>query len=149
MKTSEKEQHRREFPVPEVVGRAAVELAPAMTECLLTGDAPDATAREVSAAAGAVRRGVAAMPDLLRAGAGLAARAVGAGLSVSARRRFTALPAAARAPHARRLARANIPVAAEFVRLSRGLGLAELYESRTPDMLRSAGIPPAGERSGQ
>lgn len=112
-----------------------------MTESLLVDDVPDATPDECAFAVGEVRDRIAAMPDVLRAGVGIASRVVGAGLSTLVRRRFAAAPVAVRSAPAQRVAGADLPVAVEFARLCRGLGLAAVYERRTPELMRQAGMP--------
>jgi hypothetical protein len=138
-----------DWALPRVLGRTAPKVAPALTESLLIDDVPDATADERADAAAEVRRGIAAMPDVLRAGLGLASRVVDAGLCALVRRRFADASPAVRAAAAQRVAGAGLPVTVEFARLSRALGLAAIYERRTPELLRCApsGEPPS-ERSG-
>src|SRR5436190_1733792 len=71
-----------------------------------------------------------AMPDVLRAGVGVASGVDGTALSGLGRRRFGRLPIDRRATLAGRVAEANLPIAAEFARLTRGLGLVAVYEQR-------------------
>jgi len=134
MSTTERDPHK-DRPAPHLLGRPAPNVASAVSEALLIDDVPDATAAEVEFALANLRGSIAAMPDVLRAGVGIASRVVGTGLWGASMGRFGRMPASARSPYAQRLATAGLPVMAEFTRLSRGLGLAGVYEHRTPAML--------------
>jgi hypothetical protein len=134
MSTTERDL-TRDRPAPALLGRPAPGVASAVSGALLVDDVPDATAAEVEFALANLRDSIAAMPDVLRAGVGIASRVVGGGLWGASMGRFGRMSAAARSPYAQRLASAGLPVMAEFTRLSRGLGLAGVYEHRTPEML--------------
>ncbi|WHT19669.1 hypothetical protein N8J89_00810 [Crossiella sp. CA-258035] len=98
--------------LPGLLGRVAVALAPKVTGALLRVDLPEASAEQRAAAVAHVRGAVLGMPDLLRCGVAVAA----VGYLV------------ARRVLGPRVDRLNLPVVAEFVRLTRGLGLAGAVE---------------------
>lgn len=98
--------------LPALLGRMAGALAPSVTKGLLRMELPEATAEQRAAAVAHVRGAVLGMPDLLRCGVGVAAL----GYLVA---RWVFGP---------RVARLNLPLVAEFVRLTRGLGLAGAFE---------------------
>ncbi|GAA2814719.1 hypothetical protein [Crossiella cryophila] len=98
--------------LPALLGRVAAALAPKVTEALLRMELPEASVAQRAAAVAHVRGAILGMPDLLRCGVAVAAvgylvarRVLGPGV-----------------------ARLNLPVVAEFVRLTRGLGLAGAFE---------------------
>lgn len=102
----------------------------------------DATEREVADVRDSVARSVAAMPDFLRLGVGCVSLVAGVVLSVLERGGFAAAPLERQAELAQRLSVLPVPGMAEFVRLTRGLGLVSLYESRSEATTAGAGAGP-------
>ena len=86
-----------------------------------------------------VARSVAAMPDVLRMGVAGVSLVAGVVLSLLERGDFAAAPIERQAELARRLSVLPVPGLAEFVRLTRGLGLVSLYESRSEATTPGAG----------
>jgi hypothetical protein len=105
-------------------------LAATVAAALVHGDT-DATAQEVAEVRASVARSVSAMPDLLRLGVGGVSLVAGVVLSVLERGGMAAAPLERQAELAGRLSALPIPGMAEFVRLTRGLGVVSLYESRS------------------
>lgn len=109
----------RYLPVPALVAAS-----------LLAHDVPDATAAEQDAVAHYVMDSIAAMPDFTRLGVKVAGGAAYVALSVLARGPYRRQSAARRAELAARLVGVPLPVLGEFGRLTRGLGLVAVHESR-------------------
>jgi hypothetical protein len=103
-----------------------------LTQALVRNDIPDATYDEVEAAAAQVAASIAKMPDVTRLGVRVTATALNAALSAYSGRPFSRLPVERQQVLATRLSRTSLPVLTEFVRLTRGLGIVSVYESRTP-----------------
>lgn len=115
-------------------------LAAGVAAALLRGDT-DATEVELAFVHDSVADSVDAMPDFLRTGVrGVSAfaRLVLFGLE---RRRFEVVPAERQTALAGRLSLLPLPGIAEFVRLTRGLGLVSLYEARATDTLSKRAAP--------
>jgi hypothetical protein len=103
-----------------------------LTRALVRNDIPDATHDEIEAAAAKVQTSIESMPDVTRFGVQVTATALDAALIAYCGERFGRLPVARQQAVANRLARTSLPVLTEFVRLTRGLGIVSVYESRTP-----------------
>ena len=97
---------------------------------LLVVDMPDSTWDEREAAARYVDDSVAAMPDFTRFGVRVAGAGAYGVLCVLAGGSFRNRPERQRARLAARLTGVPLPVLGEFGRLTRGLGLAAVHESR-------------------
>jgi hypothetical protein len=93
-------------------------------------DVPDSTPAERVAAARYVDEMVAAMPDLMRVGVHVASGMAYAVLSGLGHRPFRDLDEVRRSDLVARLGDIQLPVLGEFGRLTRGLGLARVYETR-------------------
>ena len=104
-------------------------LAATVAAALVHGDT-GATSVEVDQVRGSVEDSIGSMPDFLRLGVGGVSLVAGAVLSVLGRGSFAAAPLERQAELAARLSALPIPGMAEFVRLTRGLGLVSLYEHR-------------------
>ena len=97
---------------------------------LLRHDLPDATDEEREAAARYVEDCVDAMPDFTRFGVRVSGAAVVATLSALGRRPYRSLSEDDRSRLAARLMSTSLPILGEFGRLTRGLGLVGVLESR-------------------
>jgi hypothetical protein len=97
---------------------------------LVSGDLGSLTASEAALADAAVRRGVRALPDTTRLGVDVAATVVRGVLTASARRPFLGLDPAAQQVAVQVLTRRQLPVVAEFVKLTRGLALVAVVDRR-------------------
>ena len=71
------------------------------------------------------------MPDTLRFGVRMAGLASSGLLSLLGRGRFRTLPADRQRAAVAKFADLSLPVVGEYVRLTRGLGLVSVYESRS------------------
>lgn len=109
----------RGYSVPALVAAA-----------LLAHDLPDSAVVEREAAARYVDDSVTAMPDVTRAGVKIASAAVYAALSVMGRAPYRRLSPDRQSQLAVRVARVPLPIIGEFSRLTRGLGLVGVFESR-------------------
>ena len=98
---------------------------------LLARDLPDTTDAERRGAAAYVDRSVAAMPDTTRLGLRVASGVMVVLLSVVGRGWFPGLDPGARARAAARVSTLRVPVVGEYVKLTRGLALVSVYESRS------------------
>ena len=105
-------------------------IAPVLAAALVRGGT-DATPAEIDEVARSVARSVEAMPDTLRTGVRAAELAAGLVLRALGRGSFRAQSSARQAELAARLATLPLPAVPELVRLTRGLGLASLYEARS------------------
>jgi hypothetical protein len=102
-----------------------------LTCALVRNDIPDATEDEVVAAAAKVVDSIESMPDVTRYGVRVTATVLNAALTTYCRAPFGCLPAERQQVVANRLAGNSLPILSEFVRLTRGLGIVSVYESRT------------------
>jgi hypothetical protein len=105
-----------------------------LTRALVRNDIPDATEDEIEAAAAKVVASIESMPDVTRFGVRVTATALNAALTAYCRAPFGRLPAERQQVAANRLAGISLPILSEFVRLTRGLGIVSVYESRTPPL---------------
>jgi hypothetical protein len=105
-------------------------MAPVLAAALVRGGT-DATPAEVDEVARSVARSLDTMPDTLRLGVRAAELAAGVVLRVLGRGDFRTRSSARQAELAARLATLPLPAVPELVRLTRGLGLASLYEARS------------------
>lgn len=119
----------------------SVNVAPVLASALIRAGT-DATAPEIDEVADSVARSIDAMPDTLRMGVRAAELAAHVALWALGRGDFRRQSAARQAELAERLAALPLPAIPELVRLTRGLGLASLYETRTPVL--SVGADTAG-----
>jgi hypothetical protein len=103
-----------------------------LTRALVRNDIPDATDDEVEAAAARVQASIESMPDFTRFGVRVTAAALDVALIVYCGEPFGHLAPKRQQVLANRLAGTSIPVLTEFVRLTRGLGIVSVFESRTP-----------------
>jgi hypothetical protein len=106
----------------------------------------DASPCEVDQVHGSVAESIGAMPDFLRwgvSGVSLLAGAVLFTLARLDRADDGTAPAERRAEQVGRLSRMPLPGLAEFVRLTRGLGLVSLYESRAEVRVAAVESPPS------
>lgn len=71
------------------------------------------------------------MPDLMRLGVQIAGTVSYVVLSLLALRPFRRVAVARQAALVARLAKVSLPVVGEYIRLTRGLGLAAVVEART------------------
>jgi hypothetical protein len=117
--------------LPRLLARSASRFAPRLAEALLAQDMPQTPAGEVTEAATGVGSRIASMPDVLRTGAGVASWLALGCLHVLVGRPGVHEADVVTTAQVRRLARANVPVVGEFLRLCRGLALAEIYELQT------------------
>jgi len=113
-------------------------LAPAVAGALLRGGT-DASDDEVSLVERSVSHSVSAMPDLLAVGVRGVSAVAGGALFVLGRGDFRRQSRDRQVALSERLATLPLPGVAEYVRLTRGLGLVALYESRAAD--GGAGAP--------
>jgi hypothetical protein len=103
-----------------------------LTRALVRNDIPDATDAEVEAAAAKVQASIESMPDFTRFGVRVTATALDVALIAYCGEPFGHLTPKRQQVLANRLAGTSIPVLTEFVRLTRGLGIVSVFESRTP-----------------
>lgn len=111
-------------------GPAAGRLPGLVAAAFIAHDVPDSTPLERAAAARYVDEMVAAMPDVMRFGVNIAGAVAYAALSGLGRRSFHRVDEARRSELVVRLGGVTLPVVSEFGRLTRGLGLARIYETR-------------------
>jgi hypothetical protein len=108
-------------------------LATSIAVALVRGET-DATDREIDQVRRSVARSIDAMPDFMRLGVRTVSAVAGLALFAQLRAPFhTAVPQR-QARLAASLAGLPLPGVAEFLRLTRGLGLVALYESRSADV---------------
>lgn len=115
---------------PETETWAGASVPALVTADLLRHDLPDSTWEERDAASRYVDDSVAAMPDFTRFGVRIAGAAAYAALCVMARGSYRRRSESDRALLAARLAGVPLPILGEFGRLTRGLGLVAVHESR-------------------
>ena len=106
-------------------------LPAAVTVALVSGDLRDATDAELSAAAAHVEASIAGMPDAMRLGVRMVSAVAGVVLLVLGRRPFVRQPLPVQQRLLAVLVRIPLPGVAEFVRLTRGLGLVSVFEGRS------------------
>lgn len=109
----------------------SVDVAPVLASALVRAST-DATTSEIDDVAVSVTRSIDAMPDTLRMGVRAAELAAHVALWALGRGDFRKQSESRQAELAERLAALPLPAIPELVRLTRGLGLASLYETRTP-----------------
>lgn len=102
-----------------------------MTVALVAGDLRDATDAELTAAAAHVEASIAGMPDAMRLGVRMVSLVAGVVLLVLGRRPFVRQPLPVQQRLLAVLVRIPLPGVAEFVRLTRGLGLVSVFEGRS------------------
>lgn len=102
-----------------------------LTGILLRQDMPDATEQEVRRAVEHVERSVAAMPDVTRAAVRAAGVVVHGLLCATARGRWHEAGERERGDAVTRLTRMKAPGVSEYVKLTRGLALVAVHESRS------------------
>ncbi|MDO9495121.1 MAG: hypothetical protein Q7J48_05425 [Nocardioides sp.] len=110
--------------------RAGDRLPGMVAAAFVAHDVPDSTPAERAEVARYVDDTVGSMPDVMRAGVRVAGLAAFGVLSIWARGRFDRVDEGRRAELASRLGGLALPGVGEFGRLTRGLGLACLYERR-------------------
>jgi hypothetical protein len=103
-----------------------------LTRALVRNDIPDATGDEVEAAAAKVHASIESMSDFTRLGVRITATVLDVGLVAYCGAPFGRLPQERQQELASRLAGTTLPILTEFVRLTRGLGIVSVIESRTP-----------------
>jgi hypothetical protein len=105
-----------------------------LTRALVRNDIPDASDDEVEAAAAKVQASIDAMPDVTKLGLRLTSTALNVALTACLREPYGRLSPERQQAIANRLADTSLPILTEFVRLTRGLGIVSVYESRTPPL---------------
>ena len=105
-----------------------------LTRALVRNEIHDATEDEIEAAAAKVVASIESMPDVTRFGVRVSATVLNAALTAYCRAPFGRLAAEQQQALARRLAGISLPILSEFIRLTRGLGIVSVYESRTPPL---------------
>lgn len=108
-----------------------------MAAALLASDLPDTSPAEREAAARYVDDSVTGMPDVTRAGVKVASGVVYLALSVLGRAPYRCLDPRRQSALAVKIAAVPLPIVAEFSRLTRGLGLVGVFESRNSPALDS------------
>jgi hypothetical protein len=110
--------------------RSSDRLLEAVVEGLLTVDVPEAGSDAVRAAASAAAAHAAGMPDLTRLGVRVVGALVVLLCVLPAKGHLARLPAERRGRVVARLGR--LPLAGEYVRLARGIGLVSYYDRAAP-----------------
>ena len=121
------------LPIVSILSRAARAgdgLPGLVAAAFVAHDVPDSTPAERADVARFVDEAVGSMPDVMRVGVRVAGLAAFGVLSCWGRGRFDRADDVRRADMAARLGGVALPGVGEFGRLTRGLGLAFVYESR-------------------